>query len=80
MTDRDLLTIVFSALIMGTSTLIWLNGEKIASIAIAVTLMSFLWDWANEPDHGEKRPVLTVFGEIAGIIGCVIALAEFLER
>ncbi|MFC9609073.1 hypothetical protein ACFTTN_37375 [Streptomyces niveus] len=80
MTDRDVLFFVFCGLIGLIVGFVLSADEKPLAIAIGVLLSSHLYDWYQEPDHGEKRPVLTVLAEVAGIIGCVIAFAEFVTR
>ncbi|MFE5207682.1 hypothetical protein [Streptomyces sp. NPDC056600] len=80
MTDRDFVAFILGALIGGIGIFLWTSGHEIGAVAVVVLLGSHLWDWMDEPDHGQKRPVLTVFGEAAGIVGCGIALLEFLNR
>ena len=80
MTDRDVLGFVLSGLVGALGFFIWISGEKFLAVAVGAILASHLIDWWEEPDPGEKRPVLTVLTEIAGIVGCVIAFAEFITR
>ncbi|MFD0009026.1 hypothetical protein ACFVJ4_42680 [Streptomyces sp. NPDC127178] len=82
MTDRDVIGFGACLLIGVIISLIWSTGGvgRPASIVVGAVLIGYLYDWWEEPDHGPKRPVLTILAEIFGIVGGVVALIQFIQN
>ncbi|MCX5166148.1 hypothetical protein OOK39_44720 [Streptomyces sp. NBC_00264] len=80
MTDRQALGLVLCFLLGAFIAFLWSEGFRFGALAIGLIAGSHIYDWMDEASADEaKRPALTVFGEIAGIVSALIALGQLIK-
>ncbi|MEU5161175.1 hypothetical protein AB0G74_16420 [Streptomyces sp. NPDC020875] len=81
MTDRESLALVFCFITGMVMSFLWSEGFRPGAILVGLIIGGFIWDWLEEAKPDEvRRPVLTIFAELASIVGGIIAVAALINK
>ncbi|MEV6164274.1 hypothetical protein AB0L71_20515 [Streptomyces sp. NPDC052052] len=80
MTDKQVGVFLLSGLASFLFILMWKDGYEPLAIIFGISAAVGIHGYIEDAEEGPKRPVLTIATEIAGVVGGVLAVIEFVRK